>query len=348
LNALNQTYCGHCGSPLGLKEFIAGSVGVEVAKVIRDRDILETESAIKVFERAWGWVKIVGGIAAVLLAIVGGGIFWQVSDWRSGVEKAKESVADSASTASKQISATSTESISEIKRTSKNATEASQSAAQNASQLSGELQATASHTKSELANEALAVKKEVASSREELAAVEQLQPEFKTMRNQLSNATEAIAAQQKVLSSSEEFAKQIFSSHATETFYFDQFTKTRSVVLPPAEGKGITVVYLLLPSSPISGTVQLQWNIFLQLPDTYNIIHNLIIFRWGDPADNLKQKPMSVSYFPDVSDKEIIKSLSVHDGRVFADDQPLPKIGQLDPEFNGNKWIPILTPKPQR
>lgn len=43
------------------------------------------------FERAWGWVKIVGGIAVALLAIVGGGVIWKVSDWRA-VDTAQQSV----------------------------------------------------------------------------------------------------------------------------------------------------------------------------------------------------------------------------------------------------------------
>jgi hypothetical protein len=50
--------------------------------------VLETESSIKVFQRAWDWVKIVFAIAAVLFAIVGGGVVWKVSDWWSGVDKA--------------------------------------------------------------------------------------------------------------------------------------------------------------------------------------------------------------------------------------------------------------------
>jgi hypothetical protein len=96
---------------------------------------------------------------------------------------------------------------------------------------------------------------------------------------------------------------------------------------------------MLLPSAPISGTLQLQYHIFVQPPGSYVNIHNLIIFSCSDPADNLKQKPMSVSYFPDSSDKDLIHTLSEHDGRVFADDQPMPKANQPDPDFKGNKWM---------
>jgi hypothetical protein len=67
---------------------------------------------------------------------------------------------------------------------------------------------------------------------------------------------------------------------------------------------------------------------------------DLVVFFWGDPPDNLKQKPLIASYFPDKSDDAAkIKSLSVRDGRVYADDQPLPNLNQPDPDFLGDKWI---------
>jgi hypothetical protein len=68
------------------------------------------------------------------------------------------------------------------------------------------------------------------------------------------------------------------------------------------------------------------------------------VFFWGDPPANLEQKPLSVSFFPDTSDKNTIRSLSEHDGRIFADDQPLPKFGEPDPDFRGNKWMPLSPP----
>jgi hypothetical protein len=73
---------------------------------------------------------------------------------------------------------------------------------------------------------------------------------------------------------------------------------------------------------------------------------NVVIFLWGDSPDNLKTQQLSTSYFPNKSDKDIIHSLSEHDGRVFADDQPLAKYNQVDPDFKGNKWMPLTSPKP--
>ena len=109
-------------------------------------------------------------------------------------------------------------------------------------------------------------------------------------------------------------------------------------------GNRQTNVWLLLMATPIKGTLQLQQQVALQPPGSYSNFHNLVFFSWGDPTANLEQKPFFVSYFPDKSDKEVIHSLSEHDGRVFADDQPLPKVGEADPDFRGNKWIPWRPP----
>jgi hypothetical protein len=103
---------------------------------------------------------------------------------------------------------------------------------------------------------------------------------------------------------------------------------------------------MLVPDTPIDGTLQLQYKVTVQPSYSYFHIHNLIIFFWGDPADNLKLEPLVVSYFPDKGDKDTINALTVRDGRVYADDQPLPKYGQPDPDFKGNMWMEISPPQP--
>jgi hypothetical protein len=111
------------------------------------------------------------------------------------------------------------------------------------------------------------------------------------------------------------------------------------VVIPPPPGENMTVVYMLLNKTPIPETVQIQWHVFAQQPTTFVSSQNPVVFFWGDPADNLKQHNLTVSYFPDESDKQMIKALSVRDGRVFADDQPMPKFNAPDADFPGNKWM---------
>jgi hypothetical protein len=99
------------------------------------------------------------------------------------------------------------------------------------------------------------------------------------------------------------------------------------------------VVYLLLQSAPIPETIELKYGVFAQQQNTQFNVKNLVVFFWGESPDNLKSQQISVSYFPDKSDKDIIRSLSERDGRVLADDQPLPKFNQPDPDFKGNKWM---------
>jgi hypothetical protein len=165
------------------------------------------------------------------------------------------------------------------------------------------------------------------------------------MQQDLASAKSDIEAQQKVLSSSEEFAKKVFSSRITRFFDFsamqkDQVSVTKNtVVVPPQNGNKNTVVYVLLPEAPIDQTLELQYKIYTQPRNSYFQMKNLVIFFWGDSPDALKQAPLQISYFADSSDKDIPQSLSYHDGRVFADDQPFPKFGEPDSDFRGNKWI---------
>jgi hypothetical protein len=171
------------------------------------------------------------------------------------------------------------------------------------------------------------------------------------VQKQLAQAINDIQAQQKVISSSEDFLKNVFSSHVTQAFsvkvkpdaaYTVDSDNRFAIMLPPTKENTTTVVFLLLAATPINGTLQLQQQVAVQPPGSYFNVQNLVIFFWGDPAVNLEQRPLMVSYFPDKSDKDLIRALSEHDGRLFADDQPLPKFNQPDPDFKGNKWIPLV------
>jgi hypothetical protein len=245
-----------------LKEFIARQVTESVAGAVRDRDILETESSIRIFERVWGWASKIG---AVVIAVVAGILLFlgfQASDLRKTIATAKQTVTDSADATRKNIDVTSAQSVQGIQKASREAIAANQASAANATQLSSNLKATAAQTKSELKGEAALVRQEVATSQNQLEAVSKLQPEFDAMRGQLGKATTDLAEQQKVISSSEAFVKHVFSSHQTYMFSFPSFVQPNAVIVP-------------------APTVQLQYKIFLQPPNSYFHIHNLIIFFWA-------------------------------------------------------------------
>src|SRR6185312_14903305 len=135
-NSTSQSFCGSCGSPLSLEDFIAKRVSENVATAIRDRNVLETESSIRVFERAWGWVKIVGTIAAALLVLVGAGVTWKVSDWWRAVDSAKIAVTETANTARQQIHSSSTVSLNSIRKASTAAQKAGLQASANVKEQS--------------------------------------------------------------------------------------------------------------------------------------------------------------------------------------------------------------------
>lgn len=240
-----------CGAPLLLKDFIAKEVEQSISVAVRDRDILETESAIKVFEKAWGWVKTVLAIAAVLVAIVGGGVIWKASDFWSGVSSAKRTVSEIADTTSKDLSNTSARAVSDIQEAAEKAIAANQTSSEKASRLSSDLAKDTERTRSQMAHDASSLRNEVAASQSQLEAVDKLQPQFDAMRSQLTKATSDLAAQQKVISNSENFVRQVFSTHKTVLFQLDPFIKSDSIVIPRSGNTGNSVVLMLLPESPL-------------------------------------------------------------------------------------------------
>jgi hypothetical protein len=115
----DQSFCGACGSPLALSEYLSTSVKKQLADTIQDRDVLERESSVKIFERVWGWMKLMFGIVAALLVFTGVNIFWKASDFSAGVDKAKQSVTDTAKKSVDDISQISSQSKRDLSEASK-------------------------------------------------------------------------------------------------------------------------------------------------------------------------------------------------------------------------------------
>jgi|SRR5580692_1334562 hypothetical protein len=338
----DQAFCGACGSPLGLNDYISTVVKEQVSHSIRDRDVLEMDSSINVFNKAWSWIRLIFGIAVTLLIFAGLGIFWKASDFWTAVGTAKQSVVDSASGSRADIIGVASKSKQDIATALAQGKTAIDTASNDAIHQSQDLKKVTVQSKADISNEINSFQSDLAGSRKQLQAADQLQPQMSDMQKQLAQAISDIQSQQKVISSSQDFVKGVFSSHVFEVFQIGQPPATRYAVVPPPPGTKVTTVLLLLQSVPIPSTLQLQFHIFAQPPNSYFTIKNLVIFGWSDPPEVLKTQQLSASYFPDSSDKDIIHSLSEHDGRIFADDQPLPKFNQVDPDFKGNKWMPVV------
>ncbi len=343
----DQTYCGKCGSPLVLSEFVARNVQEQLSASLRDRKLIETESAIRVFERAWGWVKIVGGIIGFILVLSGALLTWRVHDLNSAVTNAKDSVDSTSNQARDKIQENSSKALSSINQMSQKAEEASSQTTRIAEQKSEDIRRQGAKASAQFDGEAASIKKEVDVARSQIRSASELQPQMKTMQNQLGEARDQLQAQQKVLSSSETFIKHVFSSHAIAVINLNNMASDQYVVVPPPSSQiKNTVLYVLLPASPIPGTIQLQYRFSIQPPNSYFSLHNLLIFFWGDPPEALKASELTASYFPDSEDRDSIHKLIYKDGRVFADGEALPKFGQPDIDFKGSKWIPMVTLPP--
>ncbi len=336
-NPADQAFCGGCGSPLELSIYLDKKVKDQLREAIRDRDVLEMDSSIKVFQKAWGWIRLIFGIVVGLLVLTGAGVFWKTSDFWSSVNQAKQNVLQTANKSSADIQNSAAQAKQHIDNASADAVQQTQS-----------LKKDIDRAHTDVTSESDSLHSQVQDAQAKLQSANTLEPQIETLRQQLAQATDEIHAQQKVISSSQDFVKNIFSSHMVEMFSIGQPPADRYAIIPPvSKGNPNTVVWLLLQKAPIDGTLQLQYFISVQPPNSYfRLFHNLIVFFWGDPPDNLKQRPLSVSYFPDTSDTDLIHSLSEHDGRAWADDQPLPKFGEPDPDFKGNKWMPMQQAKP--
>lgn len=318
----NQKFCGNCGVPLNLSQFISARVETELAQRTRERDLIERETAIRIFEKVFGWLRILGAACALVAIPAIFFVGYKYTDLNTTISAAKQSVSQVATNERKDIEAASKA--------------AQQSVAQISSRTAHEGQAVveaAAGAKRQIADQTRQAQVDVAALRGQLQDAARLQPEMISIREELTK-------QQKVLSSSGDFVRSVFSSHRMDYFQGGGADSSRYKVLPRKSGVGATV-YLLLSKPPIRQTLQLQYHIFAQPGNSYLNIHNLVIFSWGDPAGSLDQHELSASYFPDDSDTEIINTLSEADGRIYADGQPLFRFGEADPGFTGNKWIKV-------
>ncbi len=249
-----------------------------------------------------------------MLALAGALGLWKFSDFWSSANAAKQAVIDTSNKARSDITSSSSKSLQEINGATTRAQQIIGSTSRQAAQQSDELKKSMLQAKSEMSQETTAFRADIESSRSQLQGAKKLQPEMAAMRQQLTQATTAIEAQRKVISSSEEFVKSVFSSHMTDYFQVGKPPENRyAVILPPPNGNR-TIVLLLLSSTPIRETLQLQFHVFAQPQNSYIIIHNLVVFSWADSPKDLKTQQLSASYFPDRSDKNIIHSLTEHDG----------------------------------
>jgi len=276
-NPDSQAFCGSCGAATCLPDFIGDEVDAKLADAIKDRNVLETESAIRVFQRAFDWMKYVLGVA---IAVLGLGTFYgiyQLHDLRGTVQVAEKSVNSTASDAKTAIKNSSTDALQGIQIEAGRAMHESEKATADSAKASSDVTATSAKSRSEIQRAASEVKGAAQSTTTELEKANELQPEIVRLREGLQQTTQQLEEQKKLLSSTQDFAKQVFSSRVEAEFGFplpESESKpltgatviTPTYVIVPAQktpdGRSQTIVYLLLPSVPIANTLSLQYHVF--------------------------------------------------------------------------------------
>jgi hypothetical protein len=365
-NPPEHTFCGACGAPLALSSYVSREVDARLAEATRDRQILETESSIRVFEKAWSWAKLVGGIVTGVAAILIAGAALESFNLHEAVKGAGIAVEAAKTSAEKSINDTASNTRSNMLSESGKSVEDIRSAATRVTASSNEAQIVvkkegsaitlqADSLRKDFQNQANAVTNDVASARQQIEAASQLEPKMTELQQQLSTAQAQIKEQQRVITSSADFAKQIFSSHRQGFFDHDKADKHSFAIIPVENNQApidpsrppADALYILLPEAVVGGTMQIQFNQTVAAPNSFVVFHNLLIAFLDKNAEGLLlQKVVSISYFPDPEDLNLIRKLDVKDGRVFGDDEALPKFGQMDPDFKGSKWVSISTTPP--
>jgi gas vesicle protein len=144
----------------------------------------------------------------VLAAVLVGFGIWKYSDLLSSVNAPKQAVIATSDAVRNKIENSSAQAMQEIRNGAGAAKLASGNASSEMARQSAELKKTVAQAKSEMSREATSLRTDVESSRSELQAASKLTPEIEALRNQLAQANREIEAQQKVISSTEEFLER--------------------------------------------------------------------------------------------------------------------------------------------
>ena len=352
INPKNHRFCSSCGVPLELNEYIGQQIDARLKESTQDRDLVERESALRIFEKVFNWAKLVAAVGGGLLAILALITTWRFYDLRSVANTAQDSIETKRKTAEDVISKTAATATSDIGKKSASSVVAIDTAARNATDSSRKAQGLAQAAGSTISEQARTVRNEareqaavisvdVASARKQIQSAAQLEPQMQSLQSGLIKAQQDIARQQTILTSSEEFAKQVFSSRQVITFDPAKLPKDKYAILDAQPGKSTVVLYILLDSAPVAKTLQPQFFQIVASPSSFFSAKNLVIILIEKASkEELLGKAITISYFPDPSQKDLMKTLEVRDGRVFVDGEAFPKIGQSDPDFLGSKWAP--------
>jgi len=325
-SAEGKRFCADCGTPLDqqtryLETFVKAEIEQAIHEKFRDQKLVDIETSQAVAERLHGWAKLfvffVGLPLAVLVVVLSIGGIGKYSDFKNmigsverqlkpQIEHAKadaelaQKTAKDAKVEAEQSKKTIEEAAAEAKRQLGSATEL----AKNVKGLSDRVAGLEQQTSTRITESSHTVDMRVAELNQKMGA-----------------ASKDIAEQQKKLASTDELVKALFSKGQTE--YFQTAAPASNVVIKPLSPNA-AFVFMALKSVPIFQTIEVKWRVFSQPRGSYSVNNNVLIFSWGESAENLKQYPLEVTYVPDPSAKtQPFKTLTLKDNAVFADETKL-------------------------
>jgi hypothetical protein len=328
-----KKYCAECGAPLDpqtkyLESAIHRQIEEEIEKRFKDRNLVDVETTQAIAGRLLSWVKMfaypAGALIALCLIVLGFFGIERYSDLNTlvtNVEKdIKPKVAQATSDA-EQAQKTANEAKVEAqdsKKTIETATAEAKKQLGSATELAGNVRALSGRVSG----------LEQRTSNQINDSSKRVDVRMAELDQKIDTASRDISEQQKKLASTDVLVKALFSTGTTE--YFPTTANGPNIlVVPTSKGNG-AIVFMLLKSAPIYQTIEVKWRVFSQPRASYFVMNNILRFSWGDPADNLKQFPLEVTYVPDPTSTSPAKALSVRGNSVFADDSKIMDLPMLN------------------
>jgi hypothetical protein len=313
-NIAGKNFCSECGSLLTpqLIPLVRSQVEEYVRAHFRDQTVVDIRTTEAIAERflKWGkWFLVPATILITLLGVILG--LFGVRDY-AAVHKASQQAITESNEATKKTE----EAKREAQEAETKSDEAIKAIAEATAKMNTQLKAA-----QKLSDNVSGLEKKTAKQITD--ASQHVEGRLTELDKKVEEANKTIVQQQSKLVSTNELVTAMFSKGQVEYFNAGAGNSTNFVFVPmtPAQGsqKG-AVVYMLLKSAPIFQTLQINFRIYVQPKSSYVLKGNILIFVWGDPAENLKQFSLEVSYVPDPTYKGAVYSkLSVKDGHVFAD-----------------------------
>lgn len=314
-NAL-QRYCGSCGAPLSMDEYVALKVKDSLSDLDRGRGYLERDVAMRVFERVFTWVKISGIFFAIALLPLGGFGIYRLSSVFTAIEDAKTNIVSMAARTQDDLQRDGEEARNTLQQVASEAAQRIAKESETAAQSSHQFQSSVERARFDVLKGTADAQARVADLKLRIAGADALQQDVARMRAELQSATRDLREQQKLLENQSLFIKKVFSTYTTESFNLSR--NAQKYIALPRNPTG-ALVFVLLKEPPIAETVQMQYRFAVQPRGAYTILDNLVVLRWGEAIERLAAYDMVVSYFPDRSSKKQYSTLTTRDGNVYLD-----------------------------